>query len=191
VSGPLLLALAVALAQQGFERVGEREGVVVYRRAGARFIELAAEGELPAPPERVLGLLTDYETHVRWVKGLGESRVLSRGEGTLDVYQRLSLPMVSDRDFTLRVTWGGDGEARWLRFTVHDAAGPAPRSGIVRVTTHDGEWELAASGGGTRTRATYRLRLDLGGAIPSWIARSHALKDVPGLFSAIRRQLTQ
>jgi uncharacterized protein YndB with AHSA1/START domain len=186
----ITIALAAALVQQGFERVGENKGVVVYRKANTKTIELGAEGELPAPPARVLALLTDYEHHRRWVKNLAESQVLGRSDGSIDVYQRLSLPVVSDRDFTLHVTFGEEGEVRWVRTRTDNSKGPPPKSGVVRISTNECEWRLEPTADGKRTIATYRLNLDLGGSIPGWIARDHALRDVPGLFEAMRKELS-
>jgi uncharacterized protein YndB with AHSA1/START domain len=190
MSSIVIIAVVAALSQQGFERVGENKGVVVYRKAKTRNVELAAEGELPAPPARVLALLTDYDHHQHWVKRLAESHVVGRGPSSIDVYQRLSFPVVSDRDFTLHVTWGEDGEARWVRTQTDNSKGPPPKSGVVRVATNECEWRLEPTADGKRTMAVYRLNLDLGGSIPAWMARDHALKDVPGLFEAMRKELS-
>src|SRR5438552_1987801 len=106
----------MALSQAGFTRIGGDKGVTVYRREGAQMIELAAEGDIDAPPAAVLAVLSDYAHHPAWVKGLVESRVLARSPGELLVYQRLDLPILDDRDYTLRVTWGETDGASWLRF---------------------------------------------------------------------------
>jgi len=182
------LAMTPALASAGFYPIGEGHGVKVYRRDQGRGIELGAEGDIAAPPERVLRVLLDYGNHPKWVKGLAESTVLDRRDGALDVYQRLKLPVLDERDFTLHVTWGGDGDARWLKF---DAAktGPPPKDGVVRVTTHSGEWRLQPIDGGTATHAVYRFHLDLAGSFPAWMGRGRAGKDVPNLFVHIRDQL--
>jgi hypothetical protein len=159
--------------------------VRVYRRADAREIDLSAEGDIAAPPERVRDVLLDYEHHPSWNRHLVESRVLTRGDHFLDVYQRLDLPVLDDRDYTLHVTWGDD----WLRFTTANDRGPPPRRGVVRVALHEGEWKLEALPNGG-TRAHYHVRLDLAGSLPSWIARRHAGEDVPELFQSIRRLVT-
>jgi hypothetical protein len=182
------LAMAQALSSDGFYPIGEAHGVQVYRRNADHGIELGAEGNFAAPPAQVLAVLLDYDSHPKWVKGLAESRVLDRSDGALDVYQRLNLPVISDRDFTLHVTWGGDGDGRWLRFGAVNR-GPAPRNGVVRVTTHTGEWHLEPIDGGRGTHAIYRFHLDLAGSFPSWMGKNRAGKDVEGLFEHIRDQL--
>jgi uncharacterized protein YndB with AHSA1/START domain len=180
------LALA-SLTGQGYEKVGERDGVTVYRRPD-HAIDLAAEGTIDAPPEVVRKVLTDYASHPKWVHGLAVSRVLDRHDSSLDVYQRLDLPMLDDRDFTLHVTWADEGDRRVIRFTTTDK-GPEPQKGVVRVPIHEGSWLLEPVDGGQHTRATYQFRMELGGSLPMWMARGRASKDVPALFTAIRKQV--
>lgn len=182
-------AVTLALSAAGFHPIGNHDGVEVYRRDGNVGIELGAEGDLPASPERVRAVLLDYQSHPKWVRHLAESRVLDRGEDSLDVYQRLALPLISDRDFTLHVTWGASPEGLWIRFAAVTDRGPAPKPGIVRVTVHEGSWMLRPIDGGRATHAVYRFHLDLGGSLPGWMSKGRAGKDLPHLFDAIRHQL--
>ncbi|HZS35237.1 MAG TPA: SRPBCC family protein [Polyangia bacterium] len=183
-----LTGIVSALAQEGFHAVHAEQGVTVYRRESSSAIELGAEGAIDAPPEVVRAVLLDYANHPRWLKGLAESRVLYRGPATLDVYQRLVLPLIDDRDYTLRVTWGADGELQWLRFAAARDQGPPPVEGVVRVTLNEGGWKLYATGGGKATYAVYRFRLDLAGSVPRWMGKGRAGKEVAHLFESIRDQ---
>jgi hypothetical protein len=180
-----ILALA-SLTTSGYEKVGERDGVTVYRRAD-HAIDLAAEGIIDAPPDVVRKVLIDYASHPKWVHGLTVSKVLDRRDHDLDVYQRLDLPMLEDRDFTLHVTWADEGPSRVIRFSTTNK-GPEPQKGCVRVPVHEGSWHLEPVDGGTRTRAVYQFRMELGGSLPMWMARGRASKDVPALFTAIGKQ---
>jgi hypothetical protein len=175
-------AVVTTLAGSGFSAIEEHDGVKVYRRDPTRGIELGAEGVLDAPPAAVLAVLRDYPNSGRWVDRVRESRVLASGPSALDVYQRLDLPVLDDRDFTLHVTWGQQGDALWLAFTTANDRGPAPRDGVVRVSTHEGSWWLTPVDGGRRTRAVYRFHLDLAGSVPGWLGRGRAGKDIPRLF---------
>jgi uncharacterized protein YndB with AHSA1/START domain len=185
----VLFLLAAALANQGYERVGEKHGVEVYRRE-AHGIDLAAEGDIDAPPDVVLRVLTDYASHPKWVHGLTVSRVLDKHDGALDVYQRLHLPMLDDRDFAMHVTWNKtSGDGREIHFaTTNDKCPAPPDKGVVRVPLHEGSWTLQPLDGGQRTHAVYRFKMELGGSLPMWMARGRAAKDVPALFDAIRGQ---
>lgn len=184
----MLMVLTAALSQEGYQHVGGKAGVDVYRRSG-HAIDLAAEGNIDAPPDVVLRVLTDYGSHPKWVHGLAVSRVLDKREGALDVYQRLHLPMLDDRDYTMHVEWRGAGGAREIHFaTTNDRCPAPPEKGVVRVPVHEGSWTLEPVDGGRRTHAVYRFRMELGGSLPMWMARGRATKDVPALFEAIRGQ---
>src|SRR5262245_33058686 len=105
---------ATALAPPpGFEQVAVAHGVTVYRRKGAVAIELVAQGEIEAPPARLLAVLTDYGQHARYVDGVSLSQILKREPQSLVVYQRLKLPLISNRDFTLRARWWSKGDT-WM-----------------------------------------------------------------------------
>jgi len=183
----LFMVVLIALASEGYERVGDKHDVTVYRRQG-HAIDLAAEGDIDAAPDVVVRILTDYGSHTKWVHGLSVSQVLDKQDAALDVYQRLHLPLLEDRDYTLHVEWGQEGEARFVRFKECDR-GPPPPHGVIRLPVHEGSWQLAALDGGRRTHAIYRFRMELGGSLPMWLARGRAGKDVPDLFEAIRRQV--
>lgn len=182
-------AMAHALASEGFYPIGEDRGVKVYRRDKGKGIELGAEGDIDAPPDKVQKVLLDYGNHPKWVKGLAESKVLDKSSSSIDVYQRLKLPVLDDRDFTLHVTWGDEGETRWLKFTTMNDKGPPPRSGVIRIATHEGSWKLIPIDGGRATHAVYQFHLDLAGSFPAWMGKGRAGKDVPNLFENIRNQL--
>lgn len=183
----VLLILALGLANEGYERIGDKHSVVVYKREG-HAIDLGAEGDIDASPDVVLKILTDYSSHPKWVHGLSESRILDRNSCGLDVYQRLHLPLIEDRDFTLHVQWSANGGGRQISFST-TAKGPPPAKGVIRVPLHEGSWELAPVDGGRRTHAVYKFRMELGGHMPMWMVRGRAGKDVPELFEAIRRQV--
>jgi hypothetical protein len=189
MSVAMLLLMTVALSSEGYERIGDRSGVVVYRRSG-HAIDLAAEGDIDAAPDVVMRVLTDYGSHPKWVHGLAVSQVLNKRAGALDVYQRLHLPMLDDRDFAMHVTWRPDGSGGCeVHFkTSNDICPGPPEKGVVRVPVHEGSWHLEAIDGGRRTHATYRFKMELGGSLPMWMARGRAAKDVPALFDAIRKQ---
>jgi hypothetical protein len=187
--GIMLFLMAAALSNQGYEHVGAKHGVEVYRRQ-AHGIDLAAEGDIDAPPDVVLKVLTDYASHPKWVHGLAVSQVLDKRSGSLDVYQRLHLPMLDDRDYAMHVTWKQKGDGgREIQFAATNDKCPGPPDKcVVRVPIHEGSWTLAPVDGGRRTHAVYRFQMELGGSLPMWMARGRATKDVPALFDAIRGQ---
>ncbi len=179
--------LVATLAQEGFVAIREERGTKVYFREHKHAIELGAEGIIDAPPSVVRAVLLDYANHPRWVHGLMESRVLRRDAGSLDVYQRLNLPILDDRDFTLHVSWGEEGDVKWLRFRAANDHGPGPVAKVIRVLQNEGSWRFYAVDG-DKTYAVYEFALDLGGSIPGWLGRGRAAKDLSKLFDSIRSQ---
>jgi hypothetical protein len=176
--------LWASLAQDGFQPIRTEHGVKVYLRAQKHAIELGAEGFFDAPPEVVRRVLLDYGNHPRWLRTLAESRVLRRDASSLDVYQRLKLPIIDDRDYTLHVTWGDDADGKWLRFSTVN--GVAPQAHVIRVKLNEGSWRFYDAGG--RTWAVYRFKLDLGGSIPAWLGRGRAAKELAKLFADVQDQ---
>lgn len=182
-----LIDFSVPLASRGYELLRQEGSVSVYRRRGGGPVDLAAEGRLPAPAERLQAVLVDYGSHASFVKGVAESRVLWKGAGQLLVYQRLDLPLLSDRDYTLVVRWGRRGPLLFVRFDCANQRGPAPRAGVVRVSLHRGGW-LLRPGLGPGTDARYQVELGLGGSLPGWMARSGTSREIPALFASIARR---
>jgi hypothetical protein len=179
------LAVASGLIESSYVHIGGHDGVAVYQRKDADVIELAAVGEFDAPPAEVQAALLDYGAHARINEHLAESTVLVRGPGEELVYQHLKLPVIKDRDFTLRVTWA-EGPPRGLRFGIV-AQGPAPKKKAVRMTVLNGRWDLEPIRDGNGTRATYHVQLDFAGSIPRWMVSGGAAKDLPGVYIGMRR----
>lgn len=178
-----------ALATEGFRLIEEEHGVKVFRRDERPGVELAAVGDLDAPPAQVRRALLDYPTHQRWQEHLAQNRILDRGDDHLLVYQRLALPLIDDRDFTLLVTWGEEGDVLWMRFASAPERGPAEVPDVVRVRDHAGGWRLEPLDGGRRTHAVYRFHLDLAGSVPMWLGKGRAAEDVIRFFQSLGAQL--
>jgi Polyketide cyclase / dehydrase and lipid transport len=181
--GALLVSLLTfSTIGAGYSSIGVRDGVEVFLRKDTGAIELAAVGEFDASPAEVQAALLDYQAHPTINKHLAESSILSKNPGELFVYQHLKLPMVKDRDFTLRVTWADLS----VRFAIDGARGPAATANAVRLSILDGDWQLEPIRGGSATRAFYHVHIDLAGSIPRWMVRGGAAKDIPGVYSGMR-----
>jgi hypothetical protein len=181
-------ASASALASEGFTFLGEEKGIRVHRREKRAGVEFAAETNFAATPEQVRRALLDYPNQHKWHTHLEENKILSRGADSLLVYQRLDLPVIDDRDYTLQVTWGAEGPILWTRFAVANERGPKPVDGVVRVTAHAGAWRLEPDGG-KGTRAVYRFHLDVAGSVPAWLGKDQAKDGLLDFFVRFKREL--
>jgi hypothetical protein len=176
---------AIDLPRPGFEQIAKTRDVVVYKNNTSDVIWIGAVGLIPAPPELVYQALLEYDRQVGKIGRVSEARVLAQEENVLFVYERLNLPVISDRDFVLRVTHGHDPTKRWIHYQAVTDRGPGPRPGIVRVTRNTGAWELVATQGGSATIARCEFRIHLGGMLPLWLAKSRAGSEIPHLYSEI------
>jgi uncharacterized protein YndB with AHSA1/START domain len=188
----LLLALLMVSPPEGgwkAERAGD--GVEISSRAvaGHRVRELRVIGEIEAPPAAVFRVLADTDRYPETMAYVKEARLVAREpDGTLHAYFRVSPPVVSDRDYTLRLVLVGPGEGRTtleVAWTLSDR-GPPPRDGVVRVTLNTGGWRLEPLDGGRRTRATYQLLTDPAGSVPTFAANMANQKALPELFARLR-----
>ena len=182
------------------ETVGEwklistSDSVSLYRRSrsGPGRYESRAIGEIAASTEIVHAVLDDVEAYPRFMPYTVECRILKREGDSVLAYQRISAPLVSDRDYTLRVrtvvkkiTGGTSFVSRW---ETANALGPAEKPGVVRVKLCEGGWALEPSGPET-TRATYTVYTDSGGVIPDFIKNTGSQLGIRKIFAALRKQV--
>ena len=186
-----LLPFSVTFTSKGFERIAHRRGISVFKHRESEIIKLGAEGRFGYSPEQVQRVLLDYRRQLGNVARLTEAKVLKRGRNWLLVYQRLTLPVIDDRDFTLKVTWGTrkDG-SRWVKYRTA-RGGPPPRSGIVRVTNHHGSWLIRPIKDGRGSLVRFQVTIDMAGMLPRWMAKSGSGKEVPDLFLTFNKLLLQ
>jgi hypothetical protein len=182
-----LTPLGESLESHGFEVIKEARGVKVYKHRSAKIIRIAAEGVMPAPVAEVKDVLLDYRSQEGRVDRVSEVRLVRQSKGWLVVYQRLNLPVISDRDFTLVVRWSAKNGITRIVYDASSHLGPPPRDGIVRVTTHSGSWQLKPVDGGRATFVRFQVRIDLAGSLPRWMARAGAGKEIPTLFANLCR----
>jgi hypothetical protein len=169
-------------------------GVAIHSRtrSGSAIKEFRGAGVIDAPPATVFAVLDDSGSYASFMPYTAESRVLQRDKNSTLGYQRLHLPLVSDRDYTIRsenAKWPGpDGMIYRIRWVAANDLGPAPTPGVIRVNLCEGGWLLEPQGSGA-TRATYSIYTDSGGAIPPMIANSGSRVAIRKVFEAIRKQV--
>ena len=178
--------LRIKLDGPGFEEIARANGVTVYKHKRTDVIRVGAEGTIRASPSRVQRAILSYDKQAGRLARLSESRVIRRSRHELLVYQRLNLPVIDDRDFTLQVRWGRTGGKRWVAYRAVRSE-TAPPSGVVRVSTHRGVWEIVPIMGGKGSHVRYEFTIDLAGRVPMWMARAGAGRELPDLFATIRK----
>jgi hypothetical protein len=174
--------------------ISTSDNVSIYRRSrtGPGHYESKAVGEIAASTGAVHAVIDDVEAYPRFMPYTVECRILKREGESVLTYQRISAPLVSDRDYTLRVRTtsrtGEGGTSYRSQWETENGAGPAEKSGIVRVKLCEGGWLLEPTGPNA-TRATYTVYTDSGGVIPSFIKNTGSQIGIRKIFAAIRKQV--
>jgi hypothetical protein len=204
---PLLAAVALALCPTTPARaqvdvpadplgVGDAGVVDVDLRERGEVRELRAVGIIDAPTDVVFSVICDVKSARELVPHLGAFRVLvDHGDSAL-AYQRLEVPTMTPRDFTLRHSCRTekDKEGHTLRvneWRTDNSAGPPSVDGVIRLELNEGSWVLEEIDGGRRTRATYRLRIDPRGDVPAFIMSTAMKMQVPELYKKLTARCTR
>ena len=200
----LLVALALSAADSRGEAaqpeappgewkpISNKEGVALFRRQRPRSYESKAVGEIAASTNIVHAVLDDAEAYTSFMPYTAECRVLHRDENSILAYQRISAPLASDRDYTIRVRTTSKkvegGTQYFSHWEADNAAGPPEKRGVVRVNLCEGSWLLEPIAP-DRTRATYTVYTDSGGSIPKFIKETGSQIGIRKLFAAVRKQV--
>jgi hypothetical protein len=179
---------------EGWTLSSGSKGITLYSRLrpGSSLKEFKSVGEIDAPARAVHNVIDDIEAYTSFMPYAAECRLIKREADSIITYQRLSPKICSDRDYTLRVretSWAGPGGLVYLnRWEPANEFGPAEKKGVVRVKLCEGGWLLEPEDA-TKTRATYTVYTDSGGAIPAFIANRSSQIAIGRLFLAVRKQV--
>lgn len=164
-----------ALAGETWDRVSDKGGVIVERRSvpGSSWKEHRATAHSDLPPERIYAAAhhsrRDDPKAQRYVKVYN---VLRESDRERLVYEQVRAPLVSDRDYTVLISWQGDAQRRVyeVRFELRNQDGPPPSPGFVRMEALRGRWRIEADPAGG-SRIEYVVLSDPAGSLPAWVAR--------------------
>ena len=189
-AGVALLALLGA----DWERVGERDGVTIDARdtGGSPLHELRLTARSPVSPAEIMATLWRHDEYPQFLPYLKRLDVLRDDGDTKVIYEQIRVPVVKDRDMTLRVSRTSSAETGGYEVksvAVPDEGPPESRQ-YVRIRTSEAHWRLApAPDGGTDV--TYTICADAGGLLPAWIVdvveKDAAVKILRAMLDRARR----
>lgn len=186
--------LRAADEADGWKAVTKDDNLTVYERPrkGASLLEHKGVGIIDEEPSVVKRVLDDTEEYPHFMPYVTETHTISRTAEHRVGYQRLSPPLVGDRDYTVKITYEtkpapGGGQCYCNRWEAANELGPPEKKGVVRIKVTEGYWLLEPADGG-KTRATYFIYCDSGGSMPTFILNTANKTAIPKLFDAIRKQ---
>jgi Polyketide cyclase / dehydrase and lipid transport len=190
------IAISILGAEPGndWKLAKQTNGVAIYSRPhpGSKLKEFKAIGEIDASTKTVNNVLDDVESYSSFMPYTAECRVLQRNGDSILTYQRVSPKIVSDRDYTLRITkksWLTENGLAYLnKWSPANEQGPKEKSGVFRVKLCDGSWLLEPAGP-NKTRATYSVFTDSGIVVPPILANAISETGISKLFLAVRKQV--
>ena len=190
--GAVLVASAAPAA--GWEKVTTTsDGIFVEIRAvkGMPVVEVRGSTETKIKAERLWRVIADLEHYIDFMPYLSAAKLLKRSGPVAWQYYCVDAPIISDRDYTLKLTQApnlGKNGIWKVSWQTDNAAGPAPKPGKVRVKIASGSWIVTALRGGAASRLSYVVKTDPGGSIPSWIANKANRRAVPDVMRAVLKQ---
>jgi hypothetical protein len=171
-----------------------KDGVTLERREvpGSSYYEYRAVVELAVDPmraaEEVWAALRGGD-----MESLKHRKLLRESEHELVIYDQIRTPVVSDRDYTIRVRrlYDPARQRTQVRAETANALGPPPVHGYVRVPIIRAGWMIEPNGHGG-TRLTHYAYSEPGGLVAAFLARGaqadRSLADVLRMIQRLRRR---
>lgn len=191
----VMLALSAAAPPNPnpWEKAKESKGIVVYARdvPNSRVREVKASTVVATSTARVHEVVLDMNHYIEFMPYVEQVKLVGKqGDNTYFIYYLLDLPLVSRRDYTIRLKDYVDKansfyQVKWVEA---NNRGPGEKDGVVRITVNKGSWTIEPIQGGKATRLTYWLYTDPGGSIPAWIANKANTVSLPDLLTAVKKR---
>ena len=159
-----------ARADLGWSPVSERNGIRVERRSvsGSAFYEFRASAHTQFPPALIATALWADRADGKFSQRYRKKHVVLEETGTERlVYEQINTPVVSDREYVVRLRRGAlEGGA--FRLDFHMEGGGPSDPNCVRAGGIRGAWTVRpGSQGGSEV--VYTVFTDPGGAIPAFL----------------------
>ncbi len=176
----MVLALLIPLlvtADAAWSKVDDSDGILIESRpvAGSKYAELRLTATAGRPPEELCtaafgtGQLDPNSPEVK------SRQVLEQTADMRVVYDQVSAPFVSDRDYAVRLRRVHSANACEVFFEIANDKAPPLKSGSVRIEEISAHWRFEAAGG--KTQIIYTLHSDPGGSLPVFLVESSAKKN--------------
>jgi hypothetical protein len=176
---------------RSFEAQEVIDGLTVEARrvAGSDFEELRVEAKSELAADQLCSAVWGDGNMKSKEPGFKLRRVLRQTNDERWTYEQISVPVVSDRDYTMHAKRLRDPTTGLCQvfFETQNDKGPPPQAGFVRIPRIHGSWtiEPLETGGAL---VTYVLFSDPGGGIPAWLSRGGQRKSAVSWMKQILRR---
>ncbi len=170
------MILLILLAVSGWEVVSIDGPKVVERRArGDGFLEIRVSTVTEVPALQVANAFWLRRTPAS--KAIKKYDLILQDETQKIIYQQLKMPIVKDRDYTVRVERYVDEASGLYQFNskCRSDLGPPPNDDHVRVVDCAAQYSVERATDG-KTHVTYTAFANAGGRLPIWIVNALAPK---------------
>ncbi|HMJ55014.1 MAG TPA: START domain-containing protein [Polyangiaceae bacterium] len=179
-----------------WEKIGEKDGIVAYRREvpGSPLIAVKGEGVVDASIIRVASVLVDTSRATEWIDRLVESRVVREVSETETVhYDHIGTPVVmKDRDFVTRAKLEFDNTGKKVTVNMRSTTDPlAPPTDFVRGEIMQSYFILTSIEHGTKTHISVEVHADPKGSIAKWIVNMFQKSWPHNTISRLRTQVAK
>lgn len=179
---------------EGWTLRKNKNGVQVFTKENTEtsFDLIKAECILPHTPKQLLCLISDVESHTKWVYNAVVTRTF-KTVSDLEFYyygETFAPWPVSNRDHVFHVKAAQNPNTKVIEIDVHSVPTLLPEvPGKVRVPRSHSHWILKPHPRGVLV--TYTLDIDPGGSLPAWLVNL-ATVDGPYLsFEAMKKVLKE
>jgi ribosome-associated toxin RatA of RatAB toxin-antitoxin module len=185
--GVILLLASPAAAE--WEQLFQKLGVLVERRtaSGSSVSDFRATTTSPLEPSAIFSTLWGHREYPVFIPHLKRLDILSDNGDERITYEQIAMPLVRDRDYTMRIRRYVDLKAHRyaITFTSANEAGPPADSHHVRVNSVQGSWTVEPGSEGKGSIIRYDVRGEPGGAIPAWLASLAQQEAIVDLVRAV------
>jgi hypothetical protein len=172
------MMLLLILAAGGWEHVETKDGIELYQRdlEGERLVELKLVTVSKLPVEALCSAAYGPSTLDKDEPGISERRLLSNDGGVRITYERISAPVVNDRDYAVRaVKEPMPGGGCRTRFEAANEHAPKLPDGVVRIDKLRGGFTFEPVG--DSVVCTYTIFTDPAGATPALLVEGRRKKN--------------
>ena len=185
-----------AAASVAWEKIGDSDGIGVYRREvpGSPLIAFKGEGYVNASIIRVASVLVDSDRATEWIDSLTESKIIRQISETETVhYDHVGTPFVlKDRDFVSDCKLEFEPARKRVILKIQAVTDPlAPPTSYVRGELLHSSFALTSAERGTRTFVVAEIHADPKGSVAHWIVNLFQKRWPHNTLTRLRAQVAK